>query len=184
MPKNIFQHDHRVIDQSRKRQRQPSEHHGVDGAASSANRQKCSQSRKWNRQKHCSRGAHASQKQQNHQSRQDQSDSAFVDQIVDRRAHENRLVEHHAGLQLFRNVHQMHQRVLDSFHHRNRIGIASLLQDRQIHRRLPIHAHDVGLNRFRVDGFANIADQYRRLPHRFQWHGIDGFCRRCLAVGI
>ncbi len=82
------------------------------------------------------------------------------------------------------NVDEVLQRILDALNHRDRIRIATLLQNRQVNRRLAVHANDVGLNRLSIDRFADIAYQHRRLTHRLQWHLVDRGCRRILAIGI
>ena len=71
--------------------------------------------------------------------------------------HELRLIEHHVRDQFLRHVEQMRDRVLDAVHDRNRVGVAALLQHRQIDRRLAVHAHDVVLDLLRVLGVADVA---------------------------
>ena len=60
--------------------------------------------------------------------------------------HEHRLIEHHFGDQLFRNIDQLAERLFDAIHHGDGIGVAALLQHRRVDRTLAVHAHDVGLD--------------------------------------
>ena len=104
---NVFQHDDRVVDQPRKRQRQSAENHRVDRAVAERQRDKRGQRRERNRKKHRDRRPHAAEKNQNHHARQHQADRAFVEQVLDRVAHKDGLVEHNFGHQLLRHVEQV-----------------------------------------------------------------------------
>ncbi len=75
---DVFEHHHRVVDEAGKRQRQPSQHHGVDGVSSEREGDKGRQRGKWNREEHGHGGPHAAQKHQDHDGRQDQADPTFV----------------------------------------------------------------------------------------------------------
>ena len=63
-----------------------------------------------NREEHRHRGAHASQKHQDHDRGQEQADGAFVQQRFDGRLDEHRLIEHHLGDQALGHVEQMLER--------------------------------------------------------------------------
>ncbi len=68
--------------------------------------------------------------------------------------------------QLLGHVEQMLHCGLDAIHHRDGVGVAALLQHRQVDRALAIHAHDVGLDLLRVLGVADVGDAYGRLARR------------------
>ena len=59
--------------------------------------------------------------------------------------------------QLLRNVDQVRHRFPHAVHHRDGIGVAALLEDRQVDRPLAVHAHDVHLNLLRVLGVSDVA---------------------------
>ena len=48
--------------------------------------------------------------------------------------------------QFLGHVEQVLHRVLDAVHHRDGVGVAALLEHRQVDRGLAVHAHDVGLD--------------------------------------
>ena len=107
-----------------------------------------------------------------------------MQQVLDRHLHERRLIKHHLRHQLFGYIDQLRQRVPDSVDHRNRVAVSTLLQNRQIHRPLPIHAHNVRLNLLRILRMPDIADQHRCLPHRLDRHLINLVRVRNLAIGV
>jgi hypothetical protein len=73
-----------------------------------------------------------------------------VYQVLNGIAHERRLIEHDLRHELLRHVEQVGDRSLDAVDHRDRVGIAALLEDRQINGRLPVNAHNVVLDLRRV----------------------------------
>ena len=100
------------------------------------------------------------------------------------RLHEPRLVENHARHQFRRHVRQLRYRILDAVHHRDGIGIAALLQHWRIHRALPVHPHDVGLDLLRVFGDAYIIHPHGRLPHHLERERVDRGDIGNLAIGV
>ncbi len=127
MTVDVFDHDHRIVDQARKGQSQAAQDHGVDGLAHRMKHEKRNHHREWNRQKHGHRGPEAAQKQQNHHAGQEDADAAFAQHRGDGFLDEHRLVENHAGLQLRRNIAQRQDGLADSIDHRDRVRIAALL---------------------------------------------------------
>ena len=79
---------------------------------------------------------------------------------------------------------QMLERFLDAVNDGDGIGVAALLQNREVNGRLTVHTHDVGLNGVGVHGVADIPDEHGGLADRFQGHAVDELGGRCLAVGI
>jgi hypothetical protein len=71
-----------------------------------------------------------------------------------------------------------------STNYSNRVSVTALLQDRQIHRALTIHAHDVGLNLLCVYGASHVLHQHGRLPDRLKRHLVNVGCFWNLAVGV
>ena len=84
---------------------------------------------------------------------------ALVQQRLDRRLHELRLVEDDiaAPIASARRT-ALSTAFFDAVHHGDGVRVAALLEHRQIDRPLPIHADDVGLDLLRVLGRANIGD--------------------------
>ena len=113
MAENVLEHDDGVIDQARKSQCQSAEDHGVDGASARAESQKRRQGRERDGKEYGRRGAQAAEEKKNHQAGENEADASFADQIVDRCLDENRLVEHDLRDELFRNVDEVLQRVLE-----------------------------------------------------------------------
>ncbi len=168
MAEDVLQDDHRVVDEAGERKRQPTQNHRVDGIVTQGETDERGQRGKRNRQEHRHRGPHAPQKDQDHRPRQQQPDRSFVNQVLDRAANERRLVEGHLGDELLRHVQQVRDAVLDTVDHGDRIGIASLLHDREIHGGLPVHPHDVVLDLRGVFSLADVGDQHGRVADGLQ----------------
>ena len=75
---DVFEHNDGVIDKSRKRQRQPAQNHAVNRAVSRIEHEEHNHDREWNRKKNSHSRAKAPEKDQNHNSRQDQADTPFA----------------------------------------------------------------------------------------------------------
>ena len=120
-------------------------------------------------------GPHAAEKDEDHEPGQDQPDRALVDQVFDRGADEDRLVEDHLGDQFFRNVDQVRDGFLDAIDDRDRIGVPALLEDRKINRGLAVDPHNVGLDRRRILDLADIPEQDRGIA--------DGLDRELVHIG-
>ena len=184
MTENVFQHNHRVVDESRERQRQASQHHGVHRAAGEIENDECRQRRERNRETHGHGRTHAAQENQDHEGREEQANASLVQQRLNRVLDESGLVKHHSRDQCFRNVEQVSDRFLDAIHHRDGIRISALLQNRQVNRWLAVHAHDVALNLPRVLGHSHVAHGHRRGPQRLQRKAVDVVHVAKLAVGV
>src|SRR4029077_14894404 len=184
MTKDVFEDDDGVVDQAGKREREPSENHGVDSAATSSESQKGGQRRKRNGKKNGGGSPEASEKEQNHYTGEDQADSAFADQVEDGSLDENRLVENYSCRKLLRDVNEMLEGIGDAIDHGDGVRVAALFENRQVDRGLAIHAHDVGLNSLGVHGLADVAHQHRGLANGFERHAVNGRCRRRLAIGV
>ena len=74
--------------------------------------------------------------------------------------------------------------VLDPIDNRNGVGVATLLEDRQINRSLTVDPHNVVLNLVSIFGVAHVLDVDRRLTNDFQRHIVDVVDRVELTVGI
>ena len=90
-----------------KRKRQPAENHAVDGRSTELQNEKCRAHRERDGEEHRHGRPHAAQKHQNHDAGEEQADTAFMEQCFDRRAHEPRLIENHAGLHRRGHVDQV-----------------------------------------------------------------------------
>jgi hypothetical protein len=101
---DVFNHDYRIVDQSRERQRESAEHHAVDRLVGGMQDEKRDQHRERNRKKHRCRGPHAAEEKQNHHRREKKADAAFTQHRGDRFLHEQRLIEHHVRMHLRRNI--------------------------------------------------------------------------------
>jgi hypothetical protein len=101
---NVFEDDHGIINQPRKRQRQTAENHRVDGAVADGQRDERRERGQRNRKKHRDRRPHAAEENQNHQAGQHEPDQTFVNQVFNGVAHEDGLVEHHFRHELLGHV--------------------------------------------------------------------------------
>src|ERR1022692_3015717 len=72
----------------------------------------------------------------------------------------------------------------DAIHHRDRVGVPTLLHHRKIHRRLTVVAYHVGLNLLRIFGIAEVGDAHRRLPHHLDRKIVDVRHRAQLAIRV
>ena len=165
---NVFQHDDRVVNQAGKSQRQTAEHHGVYRVVASRERDERRQRRERNGKKHRHRRPEAAEKNQDHRAGQDQSDCAFVDEVLDGVFDEHRLIEHNFSDQPPRHVEQVSDGTFDSAHDGKGVRLAPLFQHRQIYRRLAVHAHDVVLELRSVPGIAHVRHEHRRIAEGFQ----------------
>ena len=93
MAEDVLEHNHRVIDQARENDRQPRQDHAVDRAAAEIERNDGSKGGERDGEEHGGRAPEAAQKQEHHQSSQQKSRSAFVDQRTYRLLDEFRLIE-------------------------------------------------------------------------------------------
>src|SRR6185437_9393998 len=134
---------------------------------------------------HSRGGAHAAQEQQDHDSRQHQSNQAFMNQVLNSHLHEYRLVENYFGHQLLGNVGEIGQNLLYPVDHGNGVGVAALLEDRQIHGRLAVNAHNVGLNFVGIFGLAHIRHHHRPVvAHALERQVVQILSIGHLSVGV
>src|SRR4029077_17758326 len=92
-------------------------------------------------------GAGAAQKNQNHEARKQEADSAFVQNGRDGLFYKERLIENNAGFYLRGNIAQGLDGFFDPVDNFNGIGISALLLNRDIHGLLAVHSDDVVLQR-------------------------------------
>ena len=86
--------------------------------------------------------------------------------------------------QLRGNIAKSFDRLSNAVHNSDCVGIAALLEDRDVHGFLSIHAHDVVLQKRAVHGFANVGDEYGFLAFRFQRDIVDSLRIRHLRVCV
>ena len=104
---NIFEHDHRIVDQAREGQGQAAQNHAVDRLVARVEKKKRGHHGKRNRKKDSRRRSGTTKENQNHQRREQQADSTFAEHGGNRLFHEQRLIEHDVGLQLRGNIAQV-----------------------------------------------------------------------------
>ena len=184
MPVDVFEHHDGVIDQSRQCQRQPAQHHAVDGAAAERKRHERRQRRERNGEEDGDRGSHAPEEDQNHHRGQEQSDRAFVEQRANGGLHEAGLVEQHVGDEFLRRVHQVADNVANAVHHGDGVGVAALLENGRIDRPLAVHSHDAGQDLAGIFGIADVADADDGSAHDLERQLVDLFDAGELAVGV
>ena len=184
MAEDIFQDDDRVVDQTGKDEGQTSQDHHVHRVAGEIERDKSGERRQGDGEEDGHRGAHAAEENQDHESGQEQADRPLVNQVLDRVADKDGLVEDDFGHQLLWHVDQVGDRLLDPVDHRDRVRIAALFHHRQIDRGLPVDPDDVGLDFRSILGVADISDQHRPVADRFQRQAVDVVHRLDLAVGV
>jgi hypothetical protein len=130
------------------------------------------------------RRARAAEEEQDHQAGQQQADPALVEQVLDRLADEDGLVEDDVRHELLRDVGEARDRLLDAVDDRDRVGVASLFEDGQVDRALPVHADDVRLDRVGVGRVTHVANQDRGAPDGLQRQAVDLVGRGELAVRV
>ncbi len=96
-----------------------------------------------------------------------------MQQSLDRALHELGLIEHNVAFESTWDIRKFGYLLANPIDHRNRVRIASLLEDRQVDRALPVDSHDVVLQRLRVPSLADVPDAHRRLPHHLERQLID-----------
>src|SRR6266403_2251448 len=141
----------------------------MDRTVAKRKHNKCRQGRQRNGQKDRKRCSKVTEKDQNHDSGQNEANQAFMDEVLNRRLNEDRLVKYNTSDQLLRNVQQMRDGLLDAFDNSNRVGVCSRFQDWQINGSLSINTDDIGLNRCVVLRPADISNQYWSIVDCLQW---------------
>src|SRR5689334_5652271 len=121
MTEDIFQDHHGVIDQPGEGERQPAKNHGVDGASAHVQGKKRCERRERDGKHYGDGGAHASQKDQDHECGEHQTDAAFATQILDGGFYVDGLIEYHPGDQVFRDIDEVTHDVLDPIDDRDGI---------------------------------------------------------------
>ena len=99
---DIFQHDDGVVDQAGEGERKAAQHHRIDRTSAELQRDEGGERRKRNGEEYGDGGAHASEKDENHERGEQQSERAFVQERLDRVLDELRLIEHDRGAQRIR----------------------------------------------------------------------------------
>src|ERR1017187_5259801 len=93
-------------------------------------------------------------------------------------------VEDYLADQFFRDVEQVLHRLLDAVHHRDRIGISTQLEHRQVDRRVAVDPYQVGLDLLRILGITDIGNTDRRLADGFHRKIVDLPDCAQLAIGV
>src|SRR6516165_1954330 len=101
--------------------------------------------RKWNGKKHSGGRSRTTQKDQDQHASQAKPDTAFPQYRCDRLLYKQRLVEYDVSFQLCWNVAQGFDGLSYAAYHRDGICLSTLLENRYIHRSLPIYANNVVL---------------------------------------
>ena len=184
MAEDVFQHDHRIIDQSREHQRQTAQSHGVDGAAESVNQQERRHAGDGNREQHGNGSPDGAEEDQDHQRGQAQTHTAFVQHVGDSGLDILGLIKDDRSDQVLRNVDQLFYVLPDPIDDLNGIAVSALSQDWQIHRLLPVHAHDVVLQRRGIFRLADVAEAQHVVANRLQRNVVPVLGIRQFTVAV
>ena len=166
VPMNVFDRHGGIIDQNTDRQSQAAEGHEIDGFAQRAQNRQRTQDGKRNGKRDDDRAAPGAEKEQNHHGGERGRDNAFLDHVIDRRAHEQRLIGKFLDLQLRRQTAQnARHRRFHPAHHIQRRGRPAL-QNRQQRAPHAVLAHDILLRLIAVAHLGDVAHVNGRAVHR------------------
>ncbi len=98
--------------------------------------------------------------------------------------HVLRLIEDYSRDQALRNIEQVAHTVTDAIDDRNGVAVATLFQDRQVHRLLAIDTNQVVLNRGGIFGMPDVGEAQNAIPDGLQRNVIHVFRRGKLAIAI
>ena len=135
MAEDVFEDDDRVVDQSGQGESQTTQHHAVDGISAKLQDEERREHRQRNGKEHGDGRAQAAEEDQNHQAGQKEADASLMEQRLDRGFHKARLIENHLADHRARNVVELGQLVSNTVDDCDRVRVAALLEDRQVHAR-------------------------------------------------
>ena len=169
---NVFQHDDGVVDQPRKSQRQATEDHGVDGISAERKADECGHRRERDGKKHRAGRAQVAEEDENHHAGENRpiapSCSRFSIAVLTKTDwSKTTLVTSDFG-----TSSKVGDGVLHAVDDGDGVGIAALLEHRQIDRALAVDAHDVVLDLGGICGVAHVVHQHRRATIGLQRHGL------------
>ena len=102
-----------------------------------------------------------------------------MQQGLDRRAYETRLIEHHIRLHCRRNINQMSDGPTDAVHHGDGVRISALLHHRKIDGTLPVNMDHVVLQSMGILKRSHVRHQNRILAVHF-----DGILAGILQIEL
>ena len=180
---NVLHGDRGVVDQYAGGERQTAEGHQVDGVAGKVQADDAGKHRARNRGDHHDGVAPAPQEQQDHQRYQQRGEHRFGGDVLDRGAHEHRLVEIQADLACppAPPVPDLGQDLAGGLHHRQAGGIG-MLQDGQVGGAPAVHVHDVVLNGEAVVHPGHVAQQHRHAATTFSGMRLNSIHHRRAGV--
>ena len=143
--------------------RKTAQNHCVDRAASEIEAEKSGKARHRDRDQDGNGGPYIAQEQKNHQGCQTKPNGSFVDDILHRNLDEDRLIKDHIGFEDGGNVEEVRNGLFDTVHDGDRVGIAALLEYRDVDGVLAVYANDVGLELPPVFRVTNISDLHRSI---------------------
>src|ERR1700733_1138580 len=181
---NVFEHDDRVIDETRQDQGHTTEQHSVERAAEGPAHQHAEQQGHGDGEQRGDRGLTVAEEEKDHEAREREADQCFLQQVAHRAFDEERLIEDDRGFQDGRDVDE----VLDGGGHAvddlDGVAFAGLLEDRYIDGVLSIDANDVGLDGAGVLGVSDVRDEHGRVAGGLEGHGVDLLRAGDLTVGV
>ena len=182
VPVNVFHGYRRVVDQDTGCERQAGQRHQVDRIAGEIKAEDAGRHRARNRGDHDDGIAPRTEEQQDHQRHQKRCNNCFGSDVLDRRAHVNRLVEIKPDLDaLRRGLLDFRQHVAGGLHHRERRSFG-VLQDGKVSRAPAIDVDDVVLHGIAVRDFRHVAQQDRHSIRDAQRHLVELVHRRRARV--
>ena len=182
VPVNVFHGYRRVVDQDTGCERQAGQRHQVDRIAGEIKAEDAGRHRARNRGDHDDGVAPRTEEQQNHQRHQQRCNNRFGSDVLDRRAHVNRLVEIELDFDAFRRgLLDFRQHVAGGLDHGER-RCFRMLENGQISGAATIDVDDVVLHSIAVRDFRHIAQQDRHAVRNAQRHLVELIHRRRARV--
>ena len=186
MAEDVFQHHDRVVDEARQHQRHAAENHGVDRVPpmhSGPERLRCTRLG-WRADG--DRGAHVAEKQKDHEPGEAKADGALVDDVLDGGFDKHGLVEDNRGLELLRDVEQVLDGLPDAVDDGDGVGVAALLEHRNVDGVLSIDAHDIGLELAAILRIAYVRNHDRCIAYGLERKLVNriGYGHLAICVNI
>ena len=183
MPRRVFEHDNRFVDQHTDDHGDAAKRHGVERFVCEIQSNERAETREWQSDQHDQCGPVAAQKNEDHRSGEQKSKGRFVHEIADRLAHINRLIHHDIEIDAFDALEDRLELRFDPFDYRDRVR-TWLAVDRNVNLPFALHTHDVGLDLMRVLDLRDITDVSRRPVANPQRQIVQFRHRRHHTVGV
>src|SRR6516165_6549778 len=169
---DVFEYNHRVVNDAREHERQAAEHHRVDGPAEGIQKKKCRQHRQRDGQQNGNRATERAEEDEHHRRSKYQSNRDLANDVPDGRLDVLRLIKDHGGNEVLRDIKQLLHAIANTVNDRDGVAVTPLFKNRQVNRFLAVDADDVVLDRCRVLRVPDISKTQHAVTDGFQRHII------------